>query len=402
MDKITESQKAALDRFLADNPQLEELSDRLATFNIFRTLRIEKAEIRHSNVLAWLLNPEESHGLGDIILRRVLSNILLQADAGIKGMSAAKVELMDFVDIEIRRESRNIDLLIIDRTNKLLLLIENKIYSSESPGQLLRYQEAVKEEFPSFTLVPVFLTLTGEESRDKKTSNYISYSHLELLNVIEKIFTQRQAQLSEQVAMFIRQYMDVLRRLTMEDESLVELCKTIYRRHREAIDLIVEYGMAGAGQQAVEDILLEDEEEYEILYSRPAQVWFLPKSWAEIIPENGTAWSHLKRPVSVALWIEFYKEKAYIHFELSAMDPPELRITCLERLKEAGFPISSWAFHKDRKFSRFFGKSHKVSDMTDYEEVHKVVDGLFKKAKPEFPKVEEILSDVFKNINIKK
>lgn len=64
MDKTTESQKAALDRFLADNPDLEKLSDRLATFNIFRTLRIEKAEIRHSNVLAWLLNPEESHGLG--------------------------------------------------------------------------------------------------------------------------------------------------------------------------------------------------------------------------------------------------------------------------------------------------------------------------------------------------
>ena len=399
MDKTTESQKAALDRFLADNPDLEKLSDRLATFNIFRTLRIEKAEIRHSNVLAWLLNPEESHGLGNIVLRRVLSNILLQADARIKGISAAKVELIDFVDIDIRREWRNIDLLIIDRTNRLLLLIENKIYSGESPGQLLKYQEAVEKEFPSYILVPVFLTLTGEESRDSKTSNYISYSHLQLLTVIEKIFSQRQSQLSEQVAVFIRQYMDVLRRLTMQDESLVELCKTIYRRHREAINLVVEYGMVGVGQQVVEDILSE-KEEYEILYSRPTSVWFLPKSWAAIIPENGTAWTHLKRKVSVACWIEFYKDKAHIHFELSAMNPPELRTTSLKKLKKAEFRVADWAFEPDKKYSRFFGRSLKVSDMTDYEEVRKVVDKLLRSAKTEFPKAEEIFRDVFKNLKV--
>jgi len=234
MEKSVETEKAALDRFLADNPQLEELSDRLATFNVFRTLKIEKAEIRHSNVLAWLLDPEESHSLGDIVLRRVLSNMLLQDDANVEGMSAAKVELMDFPDIEIRREWRNIDILVIDRTNKLLVLIENKIYSGESPGQLDKYHKSVSEEFPKFTLIPVFLTLTGDETSEGDDSKYICYSHLQLLAVLEKIFSQREAQLPEQVAIFIRQYVDVLRRLTMEDESLVELCKTIYRRHREA------------------------------------------------------------------------------------------------------------------------------------------------------------------------
>ena len=46
--------RAALDRFLADNPELEQLSARLATVNILRALKIERAEIRHSNVLGWL------------------------------------------------------------------------------------------------------------------------------------------------------------------------------------------------------------------------------------------------------------------------------------------------------------------------------------------------------------
>jgi len=123
---------ASIDRFLADNPEFESLSARLSQFNVFRALNIEKAEIRHSNVLSWLLDPDESHGFSNIVLRRLLSNILLMSDKTIKGLSAAKVELLDFSDIEVLREWKNIDILIIDRFNKIILFFENKIYSGES------------------------------------------------------------------------------------------------------------------------------------------------------------------------------------------------------------------------------------------------------------------------------
>jgi len=56
----TKRHQAVLDTFLADNPELEQLSAQLATFNIFRALKIERAEIRHSNTLGWLLDPSES------------------------------------------------------------------------------------------------------------------------------------------------------------------------------------------------------------------------------------------------------------------------------------------------------------------------------------------------------
>lgn len=68
MDESETSQKALLDRFLADNDELEELTAELATFNVFRVLTIEEAEIRHSNTLGWLLDPAESHGLSDVFL----------------------------------------------------------------------------------------------------------------------------------------------------------------------------------------------------------------------------------------------------------------------------------------------------------------------------------------------
>ena len=76
----------------------------------------------------------------------------------------------------------------------------------------------------------------------------------------------------------------------MQDESLVKLCKTIYKTHRDAIDLIVEYGKGSVGQEVVEKLLTE-EKEYEILCPRSKWVWFLPKSWSQIVPENGTGLS---------------------------------------------------------------------------------------------------------------
>jgi len=103
----------------------------------------------------------------------------------------------------------------------------------------------------------------------------------------------------------------------------------------------------------------------------------------------------LKRKVGVACWIEFYKDKTYIHFEISAMKDPELRRECLKGLKEAGFKFSDSAFELKSKYTRFFGRSVKVSDMTDHEEVRKAVDKLLKIAETEFSKAEQVFREVF-------
>lgn len=101
-----------LDAFLVDNDELEALNARLARFNLFRTLRIERAEIRHSNVLAWLLSPQETHGLGDSFVRRFLSTLLMENEVVEVSLRPAEVELMPLSDIEVLREWQNIDILV--------------------------------------------------------------------------------------------------------------------------------------------------------------------------------------------------------------------------------------------------------------------------------------------------
>ena len=393
MNEIDKHQ-AVLDRFLADNPELEQLTAQLATFNVFRALKIERVEIRHSNTLGWLLDPAESHGLRDVFLRRILSNMLLESDADIEGLTAAQVELMDFRDIEVRREWRHIDVLVIDRGNKLVVLIENKIGGGEQPGQLAGYRKVVSKEFPSFKVLPVFLTVDGQSSEDEEAVDYVGYSHAQLLAVLEGIVGQRSSQMPEAVAIFLRQYIDTLRRLTMQDEQLVSLCKAIYRRHREAIDLIVEYGATSMFRDIATDIIGVNGGN-EVLRSTSRIVWFLPPSWGKVVPENTTAWHHLTRPVSVCCWMDQQPNRARLIFEVSRMDDPDLRMACVEALRDAGFKLTKMAFNKDAKYSRFYTSSQTVSDWMDEDEIAATANKLYAKAEEQFPKVEAVLKEVF-------
>ena len=62
----------ALKYFIDDNEDLESLETRLDRFNIFESLGLVRQEIRHSAFLSWLLDPTETHGLGDYWLRQFL------------------------------------------------------------------------------------------------------------------------------------------------------------------------------------------------------------------------------------------------------------------------------------------------------------------------------------------
>lgn len=388
MDELLKS----LDEFLANNPDLEQLSAQLATFDIFRTLKIEKTEIRHSNVLAWLLDPTESHGLGDIFLRRFLSNLILGSPMAL-GISAADVELREFHRVEVYRERQHIDVLVIDREAKLLLLIENKTESDEGPGQLVRYYKSAKEEFTDFVVIPVFLTLDGHPSDDEEANDFIPYSHASLVEVLERILEQRSDQMTKPVQTFLTHYMDALRRLTMSNDKLVELCQRIYRKHKMAIDAINEYGKSNIFSEIAAEIIKQ--KDYEVLYPATNYLWFMPKTWARLIPENGTAWQNLSRPVSVACWIELWQDRVSLVFEVSRMKDKALRLQCVKKLQEAGFKLSKMAFKEDATYSRFFRASYSVENANSEEELRRAVEEVIRKSDDQFPKAEKVFREVF-------
>ena len=60
---------------LIKDPRIEELELKLKEPNLFYILKFQAAEIRHSNFLAWLLNPKGNHGLNELFLKKFLKNV---------------------------------------------------------------------------------------------------------------------------------------------------------------------------------------------------------------------------------------------------------------------------------------------------------------------------------------
>src|SRR6266704_3440019 len=126
---------AALERFVVDNDDVLTLESLIGRFNIFDALAISQTEIRHSNFLAFILDPAESHGQGQLFLKAVLMDLLKEAPAELRPLSPIDLDGTDLRGVEIRREWKHIDLLITCRKPQFVVVIENKVGSYDHSNQ---------------------------------------------------------------------------------------------------------------------------------------------------------------------------------------------------------------------------------------------------------------------------
>jgi hypothetical protein len=67
----------ALAAFAVDNPDFERLEALLAQFNLFDAFGMTRQELRHSDFLAFLLDPRQTHGLGAAFVTSLLQRVLM-------------------------------------------------------------------------------------------------------------------------------------------------------------------------------------------------------------------------------------------------------------------------------------------------------------------------------------
>jgi hypothetical protein len=72
-----DSDRRALEEFVVNNPELEELETVLGQFNIFEALGAVRQELRHTDFLAFLLNPSQNHGLRDYFTKRFIQKAII-------------------------------------------------------------------------------------------------------------------------------------------------------------------------------------------------------------------------------------------------------------------------------------------------------------------------------------
>ncbi|GAB3056844.1 PD-(D/E)XK nuclease family protein [Salinicoccus sesuvii] len=129
----TNVDKQALQDFFMGINNLNQIEKKTSKFNAFETLGIVHTEIRHSNVLGWLMSPNEQHGIGGAFVEKIIQEIARNHNIEQYGHDPLQMLLWDYHDLVVRREWRNIDLIAISEANKLMLVIENKVWS-KSPN----------------------------------------------------------------------------------------------------------------------------------------------------------------------------------------------------------------------------------------------------------------------------
>jgi hypothetical protein len=204
--------------------------------NIFQILRITNNEIRHSNFLSWLLDPNQSHKLGDIFLKRFLREVFSSEKFG--EIDQSDVEGLDLTKVEIQREWKNIDILI--KLNDVVVCIENKVLSKEHSNQLMRYREIIESQFPNHKKTYVFLTPDGHES-EEENDQYEPISYDFIVETLERIISVYGESLNNQVKNYIKDYTTIIKRNLMGTDKLTELSKKIYSNHRELLDFIFDH-----------------------------------------------------------------------------------------------------------------------------------------------------------------
>jgi len=229
------SLKSHYDKLLKDE-DFDKLDLGLKNPNIFQILRISKNEIRHSNFLSWLLDPNESHKLGDIFLKRFLREVFSSDKFG--NIDQVDVEGMDLTKVTIQREWKNIDILIV--LENVVVCIENKVLSKEHSNQLMRYREIIESNYPKHKQTFVFLTPEGDTS-ESESETYEPISYEFIVNSLERIISVYGESLNQQVKNYIKDYITIIKRELMGTDKLTKLSKKIYQNHKELFDFIIEH-----------------------------------------------------------------------------------------------------------------------------------------------------------------
>ena len=281
MDKIQ-----LLENFICDE-QLKELEQKFEGFNIFDCLRLTRAEIRHSNFLAWLLDPNETHGMNDYFLKEFLKEVLLKKKNEIKKFNGVEIELKipesenktrkeiysvpsifdidywDMSNVDVYREYEYIDLLFVDNTNKFVFVIENKIDTAQHDEQLARYREIVDSKYPNDTYKKLYIYLKPQQEDVEKPYIFVDYSIVKA--VLEETKKSKADKISKEILMTIEHYNKIIERDIMDKDNIGKICAQIYRKHKIAIDLINKHSNPQKELSAIlEEVLAEKESIQEV------------------------------------------------------------------------------------------------------------------------------------------
>lgn len=311
-----------LDADSQDLERLEALLDQYR-FNIFEVLRFPiKDELRHSGFLAFLMRPQEVHGMGDAFLKRFLQQALVQSPRTSAPVTATELSLWDLGQMEVRREWEEIDIFLLDNRNRLAVIIENKIDAREGRGQLEHYFKLVKHQYPDYKTLSLYLTPT---ERMPSHEAYLPVGYRMVCEVLDELGSDQTITPKSDVRTLITNYAMMLRRHIVGDSRITQLSQEIYKKHKRAIDLIYQHRPGQdrpdfkAQIRPIAEDLVTEHPDLELDWTRKDNIKFVVKEWDTPALLTAEGWTDSRR----ILMFVFHNERDSLYLELSVGPGPE-------------------------------------------------------------------------------
>lgn len=265
-------------------PEYEKLKLEMEKPNFFTIMKMEGMEIRHSNFLAWLLDPNESHNLRELFLKWFLKELILENEQAVierqlndyDFFTPEMIDEINWTKVKVFREvsapdekgegsgspnkKSSLDILIVykdaDPKKSFTVSIENKVFSSDHSDQLARYMNMVTktnreglkclqeagfgDEHDEYNDLFVYLTLSGDSPTNATkdtTMSYWLFSYEKILERIEFILESYRDRMSDKVILYLSDYRDNLVRNVLDnDPKLEQLAKDLLEKAKGLID----------------------------------------------------------------------------------------------------------------------------------------------------------------------
>ena len=214
-----------------EQAQQEERNRKGENYNLFSILNIERYELKHSALIANLLDPKGSHGCGDAFLRAFFE-IALKGTAYPFEKCTLPHSYTEYYTGPIAGDTGGrIDILV--KSSHYGLIIENKIYAGDQDKQLTRYDNYGRETFGADGYLLVYLTLYGcdasKESTATKSAEEVGYLRLSYAKDILLWLKEcvRLADNKPLVRESLNQYIRTIKQLTYQDMNQEDIQKII-------------------------------------------------------------------------------------------------------------------------------------------------------------------------------
>ena len=234
---------------LAESADFRELSARLDVPCPFEALGVVSHEIRHSNFLAYIVDPNKPHGFGDACLQAFLECLLAVGKTGIEvgKLPLSRARIYREYHYNDGGEKGFMDLVIEIPSHKatsgkaVVFVVEVKLGGGDHSRQLCIYAKIAKKKWPDKTHQRHLVYFVPVENPDPKHGDWHGVSFKSVADAFDALL-KRGTKIGDcHSRWMLERYSTMIKWRYFTDDSLDGIARRLWNDHSDTLKSLIEW-----------------------------------------------------------------------------------------------------------------------------------------------------------------